>query len=589
MRNSCRCAIVVSTLVGLPAGAWAQTLSFTDATDELGLAFTHTRGPRYGFMGAGGAAADFDNDGYVDLFVLGGGLRADALFINNGPDAEGHFSFTDEAAAWGLGFPHYSFGVSAADYNKDGLIDLYITSFGDPANGMGPGRHKLLTNLGPGAGGQWSFVNEAELCGVNSLSIGSTDGTGSAWGDYDLDGDLDLVVCAYVSTEMGNRMFRNDGPVGGASWTFTDVTAQAGFLRTGIEGFVPGFADLNNDLYPELLLVADIGTSLYLVNNHDGTFTDFVDDCPGLDQANGMGSAVGDVNNDGLLDWYVSGSYYEFLHGPGNVLLVQQPGGAFINAAPGTPIHDGGWGWGVLMVDLDHDGLLDLVETNGFSTGFTNEQSYLYMNHGSLNFTEEAIARGFVHYGQGRGLVDFDFDNDGDRDMVIFSTGEPMAVFENHLLEPGGAVPAGAHWLDLRFDTARRDGLAPMGLGARVTVVSDGQSRVFYADGGFNHCSQSETGVHVGLAGQASADVVRVRWADGTFTTLTGVAGDRRLTVVAPYHPADLNGSGAVDFVDVQWFLQRFSAGDLAADHNGDGLLDIFDVVRFLADFSDAD
>lgn len=591
MRYSNRRAIVVAALVG--AGvcpvSWAQTLSFTNETDELGLAFTHTRGPRYGFMGAGGAAADFNNDGYVDLFALGGGLRPDGLFINNGPDAEGNFSFTDEAVGWGLGFPHYSFGVSAADYNRDGFMDLYITSFGDPVNGMGPGRHKLLMNLGPGGGGQWSFVDEAELCGVHSLNTGSTDGTGSGWGDYDLDGDLDLVVCAYVMSETGNRLFRNDGAGTGGSWSFTDVTAEAGFLETGIEGFVPGFADMNGDLYPELLLVGDIGTSQYLINNGDGTFTDRVDDCEGLGQANGMGSAVGDINDDGLLDWYVSGSYYDFLNGPGNVLMVQEPDGSFFNAAPGTPVHDGGWGWGVLMVDLDHDGLLDLVETNGFGGPHTNEQSYLYINHGGLNFTEEALARGFVHYGQGRGLIDFDFDNDGDRDLVIFSTGEPMAVFENHLLEPDGVVQAGAHWLDLRFDTSARDTLAPMGMGAHVKVFSGETERIFYADGGFNHCSQSELGVHFGLGDAAAADRVRVRWPDGSFTTRTNVAADQRLMIVAPYHPADLNGSGEVDFYDVQWFLGRFSGQNLEADHNGDGLLDIYDVIRFLADFSDAD
>ena len=590
MRKPIRRAIALSALtaaVTCPVSV-GQTASFTNETDALGLAFTHTRGPRYGFMGAGGAAADFNNDGYVDLFVLGGGSRPDALFLNNGPDANGNFSFTDQAAAWDVDFSHYSFGVSAADFNGDGLLDLYITSYGDPFTGVTPGKHKLLTNLGPGSGGQWTFVDEAELCGVNSLNLNSTDGTGSAWGDYDLDGDLDLMVCAYIRNEMGNRLFRNDGMGLNGGWVFTDVTAQAGFLQTEIQGFVPGFVDMNGDRYPELLLVADAGTSKYLVNNGDGTFTNRVTDCQGLGQANGMGSAVGDVDGDGLLDWYVSGSYYDMLHGPGNVLMVQQPGGNFLNASPGTPVHDGGWGWGVLMVDLDHDTRLDLVETNGFSTGYGNEQSYLYMNHGNLLFTEEAIARGFVHYGQGRGLVEFDFDNDGDRDLVIFSTGEPMAVFENHLLEPGQPVPAGANWLDLRFDTSRRASIAPMGLGSSIRVTAGGQQRVFAADGGFNHCSQSELGVHLGLADAAEADAIRVQWTDGSFTTLTHVAANQRLTIVAPYHPGDVDGSGDVDFFDLLWFLGRFSAGDLGADQTGDGVLDVFDLIRFLGDFSDA-
>jgi enediyne biosynthesis protein E4 len=602
MRKINRCAIVVSTGLGTWIGfglggglvpgttshASGQTLSFTNEADALGLTFTHTRGPRYGFMGAGGVAADFNNDGFVDLFVLGGGDRADALFINNGPDGSGNFSFTDQAAAWDVDFLQYSFGASAGDFNNDGLIDIYITSYG-PADGIGDaGMNKLLVNLGPGAGGQWSFIDQAEICGVNLLEADLTDGTGSAWGDYDLDGDLDLVVCAYERTAMGNRLFRNDGIGLSGVVEFTDVTEESGLLRSGIQGFVPGFADMNGDRYPELLLVADAGTSEYLINNGDGTFTAATDTVEGLSAANGMGSAVGDINLDGMLDWYVSGSFFDFLNGPGNVLMIQEPDGSFWNASPGTPVHDGGWGWGVLMVDFNHDGLLDLAETNGFATGYTNEQSYLYINHGDLNFTEEGLSLGYVHYGQGRGLVDFDFDNDGDRDLVIFSTGEPMAVFENHLLEPGQEVPAGVNWVDLRFDTSMRDTLAPMGLGAHITILSGGQERIFYADGGFNHCSQSELGVHLGLGEATMIDAVRIQWTDGSFQTLTDVPANQRLTVVAPFHPADLDGSGAVDINDVMAFIGGYSKGDLSSDHNGDGVLDVFDMLLYLGDFSSA-
>ncbi len=602
MRKSNRCAIVVSTGLGTLVGfglsgsliagtttqATGQTLSFTEVTDELGLSFTHTRGPRYGFMGAGGVAADFNNDGFVDLFVLGGGDVPDALFINNGPDASGNFSFTDQAAAWDVDFNQYSFGASAGDFNNDGYIDIYVTSYG-PADGQGnPGMNKLLMNLGPGAGGQWTFVDQAALCGVNVLEADLTDGTGSTWGDYDLDGDLDLFVCAYDRSAMGNRLFRNDGPGQSGSIDFTDVTAEAGLLRTEMQGFVPGFVDMNGDMYPELLLVADAGTSAYFINNGDGTFTDAIETVEGLAAANGMGLAVGDINQDGMLDWYVSGSYFDFLNGPGNVLMVQEPDGSFFNASPGTPIHDGGWGWGVLMVDFNHDGLLDMAETNGFGTGYTNEQSYLYINHGDLNFTEEAIELGFIHYGQGRGLIDFDFDNDGDRDLIILSTGEPMAVFENHLLEPGQAVPAGVNWLDLRFDTSLRDSLAAMGIGSHVTVLSNGQERVYSVDSRANHATQSELGVHMGLGDAVVVDAIRIQWPDGSFMTLTNVPANQKLTVVAPFHPADLDGSGVVDIADVMAFIGGYSSGDLSSDHNGDGVLDVFDMLAYLGDFSAA-
>ncbi|GAB4386277.1 MAG: hypothetical protein Kow0022_14790 [Phycisphaerales bacterium] len=563
----------------------AQTLSFTNVTDAVGATFTHTRSPRYGFMGAGGLAADFNNDGFTDLFVLGGPNRPDALFINNGLDANGDFSFTDQAEAWGLVGAHHSFGCSAADFNNDGLLDLFVTSYGPGDQAPSPGFHKLYRNNGPDADGNWSFTDIAAESGCSVLVPGLADGTGSAWGDFDLDGDLDLMVACYHRTAYGNRLYRNDGPDGFGGVILTDVTDAAG-LHFMMSGFVPGFVDMNHDRYPDLLMVADSGTSRYFINNGDGTFTDRTSWAEDLSGANGMGSAVGDLNGDGLLDWYVSGSYYDFLRGPGNVLMIQNADGTFSNIAPGTPIQDGGWGWGVLMVDLNHDRLVDLVETNGFGGSYGNEQSYLYINQGDLQFVERALEVGFVHMGEGRGLINADFDNDGDEDLVVFATGEPLAIFENHLLEPGQPVPAGAHWLRIEFDTRARDALAPFGMHTLVRLVTGQRQEIVVVDGGFNHCSQGEIGCHAGLGDVEVVDYVRIEWPDGTFMTLADVPADQILRVVAPFNPADYDGSGTLDFLDVHAFIKGYTSGSMSSDHNGDWRLDVFDLLAFLNDFA---
>lgn len=583
-----RIGVSVVALVGAglcAAGASGQVLSFTNVTDAAGATLIHTRSPRYGFMAAGGVAADFNNDGFTDLFVLGGPQRRDAMFINNGLDAEGNFSFTDEADEWGLPAAHHGFGASAADFDNDGYIDLFVTSYGPGTQQASAGHHKLYRNNGPDAQGHWSFTDIASASGCNVLVPGLADGTGSAWGDYDLDGDLDLLVACYHRAAYGNRLYRNDGPDGFGGLILTDVTNAAG-IRVLMSGLVPGFADMNGDHYPEFLMAADAGSSKYFVNNGDGTFTNRTSDAQGVGTANGMGSAVGDLNGDGLLDWYVSSSYYDFLGGPGNVLMIQNPDGTFTNIAPGTPVLDGGWGWGVLMVDLDHDRLLDLVETNGFEGIWGNEQSYLYLNRGDLVFEEVALAVGFTHLGEGRGLVNADFDNDGDQDLVIFASGEPLAIYRNNLLTPGQSVPPGANWLRIEFDTRARATLSPHGMHTRVWLVTGERRELVIVDGGFSHASQGELGCHAGLGDVGVVDYIRIEWTDKTFTTLGNVAANQILHVIAPFNPADYDGSGSLDFADVQQFLAGYAARSMTSDHNGDWRLDVYDLLMFLRDFS---
>src|SRR5690606_11998569 len=136
------------------------------------------------------------------------------------------------------------------------------------------------------------------------------------------------------------------------------------------------------------------------------------------------------------------------------LLLVQNALGTFDDRAAAAGVFEGYWGWGTLIADLDHDGHPDVAETNGGYGQFSNKPSLLYMNNGDgVTFTDRAQAEGFVHFGQGRGLVRMDLENDGDLDLVILCNNQPMAVFRNTLIGPDGLTPPGANWLRVTLDT----------------------------------------------------------------------------------------------------------------------------------------
>lgn len=557
---------------------------FEEASVTTGLVHSHQNMDHLVVLArnnaAGGAAGDFNNDGLHDLFVLGGGAQPDRMFIN-----DGNGSFTDMAPAWGLDRRHHSFGASGADFDADGDLDLYITSYGPAAGPAMAGKHLLLRNDAAPGSSDRQFVDIGVSAGVHLLQPGLVDGTGSGWGDYDLDGDLDLYVCSYRHQVFGNRLFRNDGPDAQGVWRFTDTTQGAGVLVTGVQGFLPRFADMNGDRYPELILIGDTGSTRYFVNDGDGSFTDRTDATPDVSGANAMGLDIGDVNEDGLADWYVTNIAYP---GNGNMLLIQDPDGSFDDHAQAAGVQNGYWGWGTLLIDLDHDTDIDIAETNGSIGTWSNRPSVVFLNDGDgTAFTESAASVGLVHAGQGRGLIRLDLENDGDADLVILCNNQPMAVFRNALIGPDGVIPADAHWLRVVLDTRDRPALPPNGIGSVVRVLTDSGERVAWVDNASNHCTTSPAEAHFGLGTQPEVRGLRVEWADGSFTSLGAVAADRVLTITAPAHPADFDGSGVVDAQDAAAFVGAFLAGNLSADTDGDWDLDFFDAAAFLVSLGD--
>ena len=491
--------------------------AFSDQTSTTGVAMTFVTGAGYSHWTytGGGVAGDFNRDGFQDLFVLAGNNR-DKLYINNG-----NGTFTDRALDWNLTAVHKGKGASVGDFDRDGWLDIYVTSAGATGS-IGPCKHKLYRNNGNG-----TFTDVAAAAGVLCTAPAVEDGFGSAFGDYDLDGDLDLFVGGFAAANAGNRLFRNNG-----NGTFTDVTAAIGLFAASpnVSAFAPRWVDMNEDDYPELLLEADFGTTRYFRNNRNGTFTDITATTGTSHEENGMGQAVGDFNADGMFDWYVTSIYYPDLDWTGNKLYLNQGNHVYTEVAAAAGVDNGGYAWAPLAVDFNHDGMQDLATTNGDanpSSPFADEQSYLWMNNGNGTFTEKAIAAGLVHYGEGRGMVNLDYDNDGDQDVVIFANGESVRVFRNDLTGPSTS------WLRVVLDTRSAPDSAPDGMGSRVWVTAGGVTQLRYLSSGDNYLSQSELTAHFGLGSAGTIDLLKVRWPNGQEAQVANVAANRNVTLLA--------------------------------------------------------
>ena len=523
-------ALVVWRPVEKAKAASNATPLFVETTDAAGVTFTEMPAPDTpsGPMNGGGSVGDFNDDGWPDIFVLGGGLTPDRLFINNK-----NGTFTDQAAAWGLTQLYRGTGATAGDYDKDGCEDIFVTNMGDMPGAPAAGQHKLYHNNCNG-----HFTNVAVAAGVNQTASYPT-GYGAAFGDYDLDGQLDLFVTGWNETVMGSRLtegnnlFRNNG-----DGTFTDVTAAAGLpLVSKTRGFGAIFADMDGDRYPELLISGDFGTSKYYHNNTDGTFTGTAILLPGSDKVhNGMGTTIADVNRDGKQDWFITAIFPAWAGaGPNGNRLYMNKGNNKFQGLLSQDVNDGGWGWGAAALDYDNDGWIDLIHTNGWPnvdpiTGgdFRHDTTRVFHNNTHGSFTDVAAQVGIVDDLEGRGLYQLDYDRDGKMDVVILHNADRLMLFHNEL------TGTDTNWLAIKIETKNRPALAPQGYGTNVRIRKGATNQYYRINGGSNYLGRGQLLAHFGTRNATILDEVVATFADGSKTTLTNVLANQYLTIKSP-------------------------------------------------------
>jgi len=532
----------------------------------------------HGRMAGGVSVGDFNNDSWPDLYISGLGTVPDMLYINQ---QDG--TFVDEAALYGVAYAHLGVGSAVGDVNNDGLPDLYIVSYG-PAGVQGTvGKSLLYINNGPDKNGQYSFSEEAQARGVNNI-FDLVGGKGVCFGDIDLDGDLDLFVSTWGFLVGGNRLYENDG-----TGNFTNISETALPERDQIiRGFTPKLVDVNGDRYPDLLLAADFTTSrLYINNGPDKsgqiTFRDVTEECGINTDNNAMGATLNDFDGDGTLDWFITNIYVEtasyfntLFMGAGN---NEANNPIFLDQAQSRGVGNIGWGWGTVSGDYNNDGDVDIIATNGWPS-WPNEPTRLWSNDGAGNFADISNTTGLTFNINGRGLVQFDYDKDGDLDLAFVDNGGPFRIYRNDL-----PFDEFTRYLRINLNTDNHPCLAPMGYGTRVIATYAGQDHLRVIDGASSYLGQSELTVHYGLELLDTVDSVRIEWADGSVTTLEDVAADQEITVFA-YHPVDLDQSGDLNFFDISELINAFIAGDSMADINGDSQINFLDITDFLAMFN---
>jgi len=469
---------------------------------------------------AGGVAiVDIDDDGDLDAFITRP-YSEDLLYLNDGAG-----NFEDAAAQFGIVDTLGTSGVAFGDIDNDGDQDLYITTLGEL-------RHYLFVNEGG------VFVEDGVSRGAAILTEYQHAGSTPTFADYDLDGDLDLYVGEWRTYALGShqshaRLLRNLGPQ--APGFFEDVTLAAGLdidlvheqVGGNIQGtFVlsAGWADMDADGYPDLLLACDFATSRLFWNNGDGTFLDGTTAAGVGTDENGMGASVADYDADGDLDWFVTSILGETK--TGNRLYQYVGGREFVDATDAAGVRDDQWGWGTAFFDHDLDTDLDLVATNGwYATLYLEDPMFAWTNDGTGVFTPAANELGFDDDGQGRALVTFDADGDGDLEVLLVNNGGEVKLYRNDTPRED------KHWLRVRTPgTASNSD----GIGAIVTVDTSAGPRVAEVGGTSHYLGHGPREAHFGLGTDELVDV-HVTWpATGQTEDLIDVAADQVLVVPEP-------------------------------------------------------
>ena len=519
-----------------------------NTASEIGINFTHQNGAtaeKYmpETMGGGGIFFDYDNDGWLDVFLVNGGSFANKqvaasarhrLYRNNGRGA-----FSETTAASGIQNSAFGMGACSADYDNDGWADLYITSVG---------ANQLYRNTGRGA-----FVDVTVKAGAPAGYWS----TSCAFADIDNDGDVDLYVANYVDFSVSNNkncglsglsesiraychpnvykgepdvLLRNNG-----DGTFTDVSRAAGIDKSNGNGLGVVFGDYDGDGWTDIFVANDSTPNLLLHNNGTGKFEDAGVLAGVAFGANGkalagMGTDMGDIDGDGLLDIFVTN-------------LDQQAHSLFRNLGKGlfqdVTFQSGVGkatlpfvGFGAAFVDFDNDMDLDLTVANGDvldnirlmrDTSSYEQVNLLLQNNGDGRFKDVAptAGPGFSLRKPSRALAIGDVDNDGDMDILVVNVGQTADLLLNDGGNRGNAL-----LVRTVGSRSNRDGI-----GARLKLTSASRVLSRYVKAGSSYLAQNDLRVHFGLGSARIAERLEILWPSGAVEVLDNIEANQIVTV----------------------------------------------------------
>ena len=544
--------VLVKPLTCQTGPAEVHRIRFEEIAAKAGLSVRHHTRKFPGKTGdvlhmftSGGAAvavADYDGDGFEDIFVTDSDAgKPNHLFHNNGD-----MTFTDVAVKAGVTGGNDPLSIVADalwfDYDNDGKPDLLVARFGTPIlyHNEGNGRFKDVS----ASSGLKKFGNTIAVIAF----------------DYNNDGYLDLLFGNYFRPAnllelkdphvLPNNLDAADNGGGVTLWRnlgngrFEEVTEKAGLAKFSGWTLDVGHGDLNNDGLQDLYVACDYGTDHVFLNNGDGTFREVTEKATGWDTKKGMNVDIADYDDDGWLDVYVTNITDEYMK-ECNMLWHNNGDGTFSDVSKETGTCDTGWGWAAKFADLDNDGWVDLFVVNGLRSagpdsyvplllpllttpnldltdvnnwpGIGNrswsgyQKKKLFHNRHDGTFAEISAQAGVDNDLDGRGIAVADFDNDGRLDLVQANADQPLLFYRN-------ITEKKTNWAEFRLIGVKSNRDA---IGTRVRIRAGDLNQIREVDGGNGYAGQSTKRVHFGLGAATKIDRLDVSWPSGAKETFS--------------------------------------------------------------------
>jgi len=512
---------------------------FQEIGKEIGIDFVHSMGDKelnniVESSGAGAAFLDYDQDGYMDLYICNGtwlkgvssGEKPAVIPENHLYHNLGNGTFEDVTKKAGVGGPWYSMGVTVGDYNNDGYPDLYVSNYG---------KNVLYKNNGNG-----TFTDVTSRAGIGGKETDFN--TGAVWFDYDNDGFLDLYVGKYLNFDPNYKYFyAPDGFPGPLAYdaqpdvlyhnngdgTFEDVTKKMGITDIDGRAMGVGAADYDDDGFVDIYVANDHSMNYLWHNNAGKSFTD-VGTPSGTafgqsgESAVSMSVDFADYTGSGRMGMFISDDKYCRLYeNMGNGIFTDKSYPSGIAMPAGQFV-----GWSSSFIDYNNDGLVDIYKTNGALKHLYGQEDQIFENIGDGKFKDVSTEMGkyFMQKLVGRGACFGDYDNDGDIDGYIVNLNDRGSFLRNNKGNQN-------NWIELNLigTTSNRDGI-----GARVKVTADGKVQTAQKKSTTGYLSQNDPRMHFGLAKNEIIDRIEIKWPSGKLQVLENVKVNQILPVKEP-------------------------------------------------------